>query len=171
MPEIAYTTVGRNALFVGLISHFTAILGGMIPASGDNYFQVVFLFSCLSLIVGAYVELKHRGSHPFKEGLFYTISAVTVLPLIGPIITMGLLYGSQRAEQRGGIIISGFFSALFRIKANILIIFLLGTLLCALFILPNSKDEPYYKKKYQNRQNRHVSQAIFTAGQQAQKAY
>jgi hypothetical protein len=168
MPEIAYTTVGRNALFTGLISHISAILAGMIPASGNDYFQIVFLFSCLSLIVSVYVELKHRGSNPFKEGLFYTISAVNVLPLIGPFIGLGLLYRSQKTEQGGLVAASGFFPAIFRIKANILIIFLLGALLLVLFVLTSSRDGPYYERRYRNYGSRNIPQMVCAAGQQIQ---
>jgi hypothetical protein len=45
MSEIAYTTLGRNALVIGLISHVAALLVGMMPVSGaGSFFSMTILF-------------------------------------------------------------------------------------------------------------------------------
>jgi hypothetical protein len=166
MPEIAHTKIGRNALFSGLISHLAALLVAMLSSSGTDYFfSIVFPFSCLLLIAGAYAELKNRGYSPFKDWRFYLIAAVTVFPLLGPFIILGLLYRFQKSGQEKRIGLSGLFTALFRLKANVLVIFLLLVFLLILFVFTNSQDDPYYKKRHQSYQNRTLPQSILEASQ------
>jgi hypothetical protein len=165
MPEIAYTTVGRNALFTGLISHVAAFLVSMMAASGtEHFFSIVFLFSCFLLIVGAYTELKHRGYYPLRDWRFYVIAAATVLPVLGPFIVLGLLYNFQKSGQEKRVNMSGLLPAIFRLKANALVLFLLIVLLLILFVVTNSQDEPYYKR-YRSYQNRNLPQSVLDASQ------
>jgi len=160
MPEIAYTTIGRNTLFTGLISHITAFLVGTLSVSGtEHLFSIVFSFSCIAFVIGAYVELKYRGRYPLRDWRFYVTAAVIVLPLIGPFIAFGMLYSFPKSEQGKSAKIYGFFPAFFRLKANILVIFLLIIFLLILFVFTSSQDEPYYKKRYRNYQNKNVSQS------------
>jgi len=166
MPEIAYTTFGRNALFTGLISHVAAILVGMMSASGkEHFFGIVFLLSCFLLVFGAYAELKNRGYCPLRDWRFYVITAIAVFPLVGPLIVFGLLYSFQKSGQEKRVGISGLFPAFFRLKANVLVIFLLIVFLLILFAVTNSQDDPYYKKRYRNYQNRNLPQSVLAADQ------
>lgn len=165
MTEIAYTKIGRNALFAGLISHVAAILVAMMSASGkEHFFGIVFFFSCLLLVVGAFAELKNRGYHPFIEWRFYVIAAVTVFPLLGPFIVLGLLYSFQKSGEEGRVGLSGLFPALFRLRANGLVLILLIVFLLILFVFTGSQDDPYYKKRYRNYQNRNAPQSVLAAG-------
>lgn len=164
MPEIAYTKIGRNALFSGLISHLAALLVAMLSSSGTDYFfSIVFPFSCVLLVVGAFSELKNRGYSPFKDWRFYLIAAVTVFPLLGPFIILGLLCRFQKSGQENRVGMSGLFPALFRLKANVLIVFLLIVILLILFVFTNSQDDPYYKKRYRNHQNKNLQQSVLDA--------
>ncbi|MCK7510249.1 MAG: hypothetical protein MZV70_43530 [Desulfobacterales bacterium] len=95
---------------------------------------MVFLLACALFVVGAYVELKDRGYSPLKDWRFYVIAAVTVFPLLGPFIVLGLLYGSQKNRQQKLVGLSGLFPAIFRLKANVLIVFLLIVILLILFV-------------------------------------
>jgi hypothetical protein len=100
MPEIAYTAFGRNALLTGLISHVAAILVAMMSASGAKFFfGILFLFSCLALVVGAYAELKNRGYYPLRDWRLYVIAAATAFPVLGPFIVLGLPYSLQKSGQ------------------------------------------------------------------------
>jgi hypothetical protein len=163
MPEIAYTALGRNALFAGLISHVAALLVAMLSASGrEHFFGIVLSFACLALMTGAYAELRDRGRRPLSNWRFYAAAAATVIPLLGPLAVLGVLYHLQPEgqEQKGGL--SGPLGAFFRLKANALVIFLLLALLLILFVVTNSQDDPYYKKRYRNDQNRNVPQSVLT---------
>lgn len=163
MPEIAYTPFGRNALFTGLISHVAAILVAMMSASGTEHFSsIVFLFSCFLLVFGAYAELKYRGYHPLINWRFYVIATVTVFPLLGPLIVLGLLYSFQKSGQETRVSVSGLFSAIFRLKANALVLFVLIILLFLLFAVIHSRHDPYFKRRALNSLS---PKSLLTAGQ------
>ncbi|MHB8108623.1 MAG: hypothetical protein ACYDHW_01160 [Syntrophorhabdaceae bacterium] len=147
MPEIAYTTIGRNSLFLGLISHIAAILVAMMPSGAAQFFTVVFPISCLFLIVAVHTELKHRGSHPFKQWLFYAAAAATIFPLIGPALVLAFLYSFQESKSSIGRKIFGFIWAVFRLKANMLLGFALILILLVLFFFTTSRSERYHKNK------------------------
>lgn len=148
MPEIAYTALGRNALVAGLISQVAAILVAMMTASGAGlFFSIVYLFSCLVFVIGAYAELKTRGCYPLRDWRFYVIAAVTVFPLLGPLIVLGLLYSLRISGQEAPVRLSGLFSATFRLKANALVLFLLIIVLFLLFAVIHSRHDPYFKRR------------------------
>ena len=148
MPEIAYTNFGRNVLLTGLISHVAAILVAMMSASGAGlFFSIIFPFSCLALAAGAYAELKNRGCYPSRDWRFYVIAAVTVFPLLGPLTVLGLLYSLQKSGQEARVSVSGLFSAVFRLKANALVLFVLIIFLFLLFAVIHSRHDPYFKRR------------------------
>lgn len=166
MPDIAYTTIGRNALLTGLISHVTALLVAMMSVSGtEHFFSIVFIFSCFLLVVGIYAEWKHRGCCPFRDWRFYVMAAVTVLPVLGPLIVLVLLYSFQKSGQGKRAGMSDLFPALFRLQANGLVLFLLIVFLLILFVITNSQDDPYYKKRYRNYQKGNLPQSILDSSQ------
>lgn len=147
MPKIAYTTFGINTLLTGLISHVVAILVAMLSVSGaELFFSIVFPFSCLVLAVGSYAELKNRGYHPSRDWRFYVTAAVTVFPLLGPFIALGLLYSFQKSGQEGLISVFSLFPAIFRLKANALVLFVLIIFLFLLFAVIHSRHDPYFKR-------------------------
>ena len=57
------------------------------------------------------------------------------------------------------------FTALFRLKANGLVLFLLFVFRLLLFVVTNGQDEPYYKKKYRNYQNMILPQSVLDVSQ------
>ena len=139
MPKIAYTTFGRNALLTGLISHVVAILVGMMSVSGtDVFFKIVYPFSWMLLLAGAYTELRHRGSRPLNTWRFYLIVFAFVFPILGPLIVIGLIYSSHESGRQPGNL-SGLFPAMLKLRANALLLFLL-------FAVIHSKHDPYFKR-------------------------
>jgi hypothetical protein len=147
MPKIAYTTFGSNTLLTGLISHVVAILVAMMSASGAAlFFSIAFPFSCLALVVGAYTELKNRGYLPSRDWRFYVITTASFFPLLGPLIVLRLLYGFQKNGQEELVSVLGLFSAIFRLKANALVLFVLIICLFLLFAVIHSRQEPYFKR-------------------------
>ncbi|MDZ4164140.1 MAG: hypothetical protein U1C55_03340, partial [Smithellaceae bacterium] len=145
MPEVAYTTFGRNALVAGLISQVAAILVAMMTASGAGlFFTIVFPLSCLALVAGGFAELKNREKDPLSNWRFYVIAAAAFFPLIGPLIVSGLLYSPQAGDQKARVGVSGLFLAMLRLKANGLILFLLIIVLFLLFALIHSRHDPYF---------------------------
>jgi len=147
MPDIATTPLGRNALFTGLIGHGAALLVGMMPASGgERFFCIVFPLSCLALLLGGYAELKRGGRRPWRDWRLYGIAAATAIPVLGPFVVLGLLLGFQSKAQGERIGPLGLFPALFRLKANGLVLFLWVVFLAALFVFTGSRDDPYFKR-------------------------
>ena len=154
MPEIAYTALGRNALLAGLVSHLAAIVVAMMTASGANrFFSIVFPFACLALALAAYVELKNRGGAPLTDWRFYVMAAVTVFPLLGPLIVLGLLYRIPKDGEQRDIAMSGLLPAMLRLRANVLVIFALVLILFLLFAVISSKNDPYFKRRIPNSQS------------------
>jgi hypothetical protein len=148
MLEIAYTTFGKNALLTGLISHAAAILVALMSTSGaELFFIIVFPFSCLALIIGAYEELKTEGCCPLRVRRFYVIAAATVFPVLGPFIVSGLLCSLQKSRQEARVCVSDLFSAIFRLKANALVLFVLILSLFLLFAVIHSRHDPYFKRR------------------------
>ena len=142
MREIAVTVFGRNALVAGLICHFAAVLGAMISASGgDFFFKTVYPFSCLVFAAGTYAEIKSAGSAPFTGWRWYAAAVAAVLPVIGPLIVLGLIY-----YIRPGRSLSGLFPAVLKLRANLLLVFILLLLFFLLFAWINIKHDPYFKR-------------------------
>lgn len=164
MREIANTRIGRNTLFTGLISHIAAILVAMMSASGkEHFFGIVFFLSCLLLVIGAFAEFKNRGCRPLIEWRFYVIAAVTVFPLLGPFIVLGWLYSFPKSGEEKHTGLSGLVSAFFRLRANGLVLFLLIVFLLILFVFTASQDDPYYKTRYRNYQQRNLPKPVSAA--------
>lgn len=171
MREIAHTAFGRNILVAGLICHLAAILAGMMTASGaDFFFKIVYPFSWLLLIAGAFAEIRQRGGRPLNTWRFYIAVMAAVFPVLGPLIVLALIYSFPEGGTDGQGNLSGLFPAIFRLRANILVIFLLMVLLLVLFVFTNSQDDPYYKKRYRNYQNRQVVTQSDTPAGQHEKA-
>ncbi len=154
MPEIAYTPFGRNVLVAGLIVHVAAILVGMMSAAGaDMFFKVVYPFSCLALIAGAYVELRHRGGRPLNAWRFYLIAMAAVFPVLGPLIVLCMIYSFPQGETEAQGNLSGLFPAMLKLRANVLMVFVLLILLFLLFAVISSKNDPYFKRRTQSQQS------------------
>ncbi len=165
MPEIAYTSIGRNMLFTGLISHVAAILVATMAASGrDHFFGFVYLFSCLLLVAGAFAELKKKGYRPLIEWRFYVIAALTVFPLLGPLMVLGLVYSIPKSGQEERVSLSGLLPAFFRFRANGVVLFLLMIFLFVLFLFASRQDDPYFKKRYRNDLGRNLPKSVLAAG-------
>jgi hypothetical protein len=165
MPEIASTALGRNAILAGLLSHAAAVLAATLSASGaEPFWGIVFPFSCLVLAIGAYGELTHRGYTPLRDWRFYAIAALTVFPLLGPLMALGLLYHLQKSGQTSPVGIAGLFPALFRLKANALVLFALLLALFLLFAVIHSRHDPYFKRRASDGP---TPQSLSAAGPQA----
>jgi hypothetical protein len=164
MREIAYTAFGRNTLVCGLISHTAAMLAGMTTAAGaELYFTILFPFSWVVLVVATYAEIKHRGFSPFEDGRFYGIAIVSILPVLGPLVVLTRLYRFENKgeESRGGL--SGLLPAIFRLRANVLLLFVVIIVLFLIFAVIHSRQDPYFKRRAPRSL---APQSVFVAGQQ-----
>ncbi len=147
MREIAYTTLGKNALSTGLVSHITALLAGMMTVSGaQTFFCAAYGFACLAFALGAYAELKDRGSAPLKSLSFYAAAAASVLPLIGPIAALLMLYAAQGNRKQEPFTLWGMLAAIPRLKVNSLVLFIFLAILFIFFALSNRQHDPYFNK-------------------------
>ena len=147
MPEIAYTRIGRNALFAGLLSHFAALLVAMLSAAGAHqFFSLVYPFACLALMAGVFVEWQNRDFSPLQDWRFYGAAGLAILPVLGPLLVLGLCYRFQKDGQRLQAM-SGLPSAILRLKAHALVLLALVVILFLLLAVIQSKNDPYFKRR------------------------
>ena len=143
MREIAGTVFGQNVLMAGLICHCAAIVCAMIPDfGGDYFFRIVYPISCLMLAAGTYAEIKAAGHPPFKGWRWYAAAALTVLPLAGPPIILAIIYCIRSGRKLTGIV-----PAILRMRANLLLVFVLLLLLFLLFAFLSMQHDPYFKRQ------------------------
>ncbi len=146
MRETASTTLGRNALSTGLVSHFAALIAGMMASSGSEpFFFAAYGFACLAFALGAYAELKDRGYSPLKSVVFYAGTGVSVLPVIGPVAVLLILYAAQGERKTGPFTIGGMLASIPRLKVNPLVLFFFLTILFILFALSAIRHDPYFR--------------------------
>jgi hypothetical protein len=145
MKEIAYSAFGRNALVIGLISHVGALIIGMVPASGSGrLFFILYLVYVIVFFCAAYKELCGRGYRPFADAGFYMMMVGAVLPVCGPLIVLTMLYKRQgNIEPKQP---QGFIRSFFKLRANMLLLFLFGIIVFILFVFLVMKDDPYFKR-------------------------
>lgn len=147
MREIAYTTPGRNALSTGLVSHITALIAGMMTVSGaQTFFCVAYGFACLAFALGAYTELKDRGYAPLRSLHFYAAAAASLVPVIGPIAALLMLYAAQGNRKGEPFTLWGMLSAIPRLKVNLLVLFVFLAILFIFFALSNRQHDPHFNK-------------------------
>lgn len=145
--EIAYLTFGRNALIASLISHIAALLAGMMSGADVNGFSsVLYLFSWAAFILGVYIELKNRGYAPLGDWRFFLCAIVNILPVLGPLAGLFMLYALQGDKDVEGFKIWDMVVSLMRLRANLLVIFLLVATIFALFALALQQNDAYFKK-------------------------
>lgn len=154
MRKPAYTTLARNALSTGLVSHLSALAAGMMTVSGAQTFAcAAYGFACLAFIAGAYIELKDRGCAPFTSLSFYGISAVAVAPVIGPIAVLFLLYAMQGNRRGEPFTIGGMLASITMLKVNPLVLFVFLAILFIFFALTTMRHDPYFKKSNAGRES------------------
>ncbi len=148
MREIAYTTLGRNALSTGLVSHIAALVAGMMTVSGAQTFSpMAYGFACLALAFGVYKEMKERGYAPVTRSLgFFLAAAASVPPVIGPIAVLLMLYIAQGKRKGEPFNVGGMLVSIPRLKVNPLVLFLFLVILFVFFALSIIQDDPYFKK-------------------------
>lgn len=146
MREIAYTSLGRNALSTGLVSHFSALAAGMATVAGARaFFFAAYGFAFLAFVVGAYLELKDRGYCPFTSPGFYAAAVVSVLPVIGPVAALLILYAVQGDGKAEPFTVGGMLASIPRLKLNPIVLFIFLVILFILFALSVTQHDPYFK--------------------------
>lgn len=149
MREIAYTSFGRNSLVIALISHTAALIIGMMPASGaGSFFSVLYSFCWLIFVSGVYQELSERGYRPLGSVRFYMVMAAAVIPVIGPLTGLMVLYnmqGNKHTKQDNNP--PGFIASIFKLRANMLLVFLFIVIIFIVFAVMTKTNDPYFKRK------------------------
>lgn len=146
--EVAYTPIGRNALFVGLVLHVAALCLAMMPDFGVRfYFYSLYLLYWALLIVGLYAELYDRGYRPAREYRFYLLSFLAIFPIVGPLLILIALYSMAGAGEKAPFSFFGMIASFLRLRANGIVLLLSLLLLSALFMFIYSTHDPYFKRK------------------------
>ncbi len=149
LPRIAYTRIGNNCLVAGLITHVAALLVGMMTAApAEAFFKITYLVSCVLIAAGGFAELSHRQMPPLRGWRFYILASATVFPVLGPLLSLALIYSSFWEGGRAcGPGLRGFFRSLWQLRANVLTVVALLVMLFLLFAFLSSKEDPYFQKQ------------------------
>jgi hypothetical protein len=92
----------------------------------------------------------------------------TVLPVLGPLILLDLIYSFPReGRQRQGNL-SGLIPAILKLRANGMMVFVLLLFLFILFAFLHSRHDPYFKRRTPNHPS---SQSALNTGQPAMIAW
>jgi hypothetical protein len=147
MREIAYTSFGRNALSMGLVSHFSALIAGMMTVAGAReFFSAAYVLAFLVLAFRAYAELKDRGYMPFRSPGFYCAAGAAVLPVMGPIAALLILYSCQGNKKTGAFTLPGMLASVLRLKVKPLVLIIFLAILFILFALSVTRHDPYFNQ-------------------------
>ena len=150
--EVAYTSLGRNVLFLGLVTHVAALFLAMTPDFGVRfYFYSLYIFCWVLLIVGLYAELHDRAYRPSGDYRFYLLSLLAIFPIVGPLMTLIGLYSMTGAGEKAPFSFFGMIASFLRLRANSIVILLFLLLLSALFVFIYSTHDPYFKRARGNR--------------------
>ena len=145
MKEIAYSSFGRNALVIGLISHFGALLIGMIPAAGSGrLFLLLYLLYWVLFFCATGTELRARSYRPFVNTGFYIMAGAAILPMLGPFITLRMLYTMQEATDIKPP--RGLVPSILGLRANALLVFLITAVIFIMFAVLISRNDPYFQR-------------------------
>jgi len=146
-PEIAYTGIGRNALFTGLISHVAAILVAMMSASGREHFFGICLFSLLPApCCRRFCRIEKQGLPSFNRMAILRDCGSNCFSFTRAVNCSGT--GIQYPEKRGGETRQPvrFASSVFQTQGE-RTGFVFADCLSAYFIFSASRqDDPYFKK-------------------------
>lgn len=145
--EVAYTPIGRNLLFIGLLTHLGALFLAMTGLPGiDSHFHFLYIFFWALLIVGLYAELLDRGYRPSRDYRFYLLALLAAFPIVGPLTTLIALYSLAGPGNNMPFSISGMIGSFFRLRANGVPLLIALLLLFALFAFIYSTHDPYFKR-------------------------
>jgi uncharacterized membrane protein len=150
--EVAYTPVGRNSLFVGLVTHVAALYLSMTPDFGIRfYFYLLYLSGWALLIVGMFAELHDRGHRPAGNFRFYLVSFLAIFPIVGPLTVLIALYLMTGTAKTAPFSPLGMIGSFLRLRASGIVIVLALLLLSALFVFIYSTHDPYFKRVREKR--------------------
>jgi hypothetical protein len=147
--EVAYTPIGRNVLFVGLITHVAALFLAMTGLPGVRSWYYFLHISCwVLLVVGLYAELYDREYRPAREYRYYLLSILAIVPIVGPLMTLIALYLMTGGGKEAPFSFFGMIASFLRLRANSIVILLSLLLLSALFVFLYSSHDPYFKRPH-----------------------
>jgi hypothetical protein len=150
--EVAYTPIGRNALFVALVTHAAALFLAMTGLPGVvSWFYSLYLSGWALLIVGLHAELRDRGYRPVRDYRFYLLAFLAIFPIVGPLVALIALSLMTGIGKETPFSFFGMIASFLRLRANSIVILLSVLLLFALFAFIYSSRDPYFKRAREKR--------------------
>lgn len=139
---IAKTVIGNNALGLGLITHFTAVIIAMVPFRDTNtYITYIYVTGSLLLSLGIFIELFGKQENVFRNWHFYAASLLSLLAFVGPLFSCWILYILSKEEKQT---VGGFIASLFGLKVHPSVLLIwsiaIGITLAILF----QQHDPYF---------------------------
>lgn len=142
---IAKTFLGNNLLGLGLISHFTAMIIGMLAIQNAGVISAVLYFvGYLFFMLGIFLELQTQQNTVLKNWHFYTSSVLALFPIVGPIITFVLLYKVHNARSQQSKTLTGFITSIFALKVHPILLMIWSITIAIALAFTFQQHDPYF---------------------------
>lgn len=131
---IAKTVIANNLLGLGLLSHITALVIAAVPRL-EGVGIILYLIATFFLLFGVFLTSDRRG----KERRFYIACAATFFPLIGPFVTLKLVYtlSEKRAKET-------WITSVFTLKIHPAAVLVWSVVLAIAVALTFQQYDPYF---------------------------
>lgn len=131
---IAKTAIADNLLGLGLLSHITALVIAAVPRL-EGVGIILYLIATFFLLVGAFLTWDRVG----KESRFYTACAAALFPLIGPFITLKLVYSLSGKKVK-----EPWITSVFTLKIHSAVLLVWSLALAIAIVLTFQQYDPYF---------------------------
>jgi hypothetical protein len=139
---IAKTVIGNNAVGLGLITHFTAVIIAMVPfAQSDTFITGIYVSGSLLLSLGIFVELFDTQENVLKNWHFYAASALSLLAFIGPLFSCWILYLLSKEEKKTA---GGFIASVFALQVHPIVLLIWSIAIGIALALLFQQHDPYF---------------------------
>lgn len=131
---IAKTAIADNLLGLGFLSHITALVIAAVPRLGGVGI-IFYLIATFFLLIGAFLTWDKVG----KKSRFYIACAAAFFPLIGPFVTLKLVY--SLSEKRGK---EPWITSVFTLKIHPAVLLVWSVALAIAVALTFQQYDPYF---------------------------
>lgn len=148
---LARTTIGNNALGLGLMTHIMAVVIAMIPsAANDIFIFSAYMIGSFLLSLGIFLELFEMQKNVLRHWHFYVAAILSLLAFIGPIFSCWILYLLNEKETHEQKTAGNFISALFAIKVHPIALFIWSISIVITLSLLIPLNDPYFSRSISN---------------------
>ena len=143
---ITKTFAGSNLLVLGLVSHFSGIILGMMAFEGAGIFSIsTYLIGSLLLTLGLFIEFNHLKKRPLSNWHFYMASIFSLFLVVGPIGSLWILYKLCNEEKQPKTL-TGFTASIFTMNVHPVVLGIWCITFFIVFVLIFQQNDPYFSQ-------------------------